>query len=868
MSPQQPGGRRLKPHRSPRRSPAAGFVLGIDTGGTYTDAVLMDDRTRDVLCTAKSLTTRDDLARGILDVLENIHIDDPASVRLVGISSTLATNSIAEGKGRRVGLILIGYDERLLQGFNLEAKLSTPIFSYFGGGHTSQGVEQAPVDLQGISEWVSRHHSEVDAVAISSYFSPLDPSHELQARDVVRRIASLPVVLGHQLSTRLDSIKRAATATLNAGLVAIMDEFVSAVRRALSEREIDAPLMIVKGDGSLMPYTEAVLKPVETVLSGPAASAVGGHFLSALRSALMIDVGGTTTDMALFEDSRLRVSDKGAHVGEVETAVQSACIRTLCVGCDSRVTFGPRGAVQIGPDRVVPVCRLASRFPTVSDSLRRLTRRPAGTWKKSDFEFWFTVTSGSPPGSVDLSPAHGKLVDLLSQGPMAVSEVLSRLDVHHPVQLGAQELIKQGCIEVATLTPTDILHATGKLDIWDSSAASQCLETMCMYFRRDASNAANDVFEHISSVIAEEVFIFLARATAGDSLPDHVDGTWMRWLMDEAMDGTHPLLSVNLRSRYPIIGIGAPAQVFLEAVARKLNARLVLPEHHPVANAAGAVAGSLVVSKEAILHVQENGRHAQLPRPGRLRSPGFPPPGESRLLGTTDYWKHWPGRLFKTPAEGIPFWCGTNARKEPFTGSPHGLWGRPCAGEKTARACSNSLHHPCHGTGCQGRDNRKDSQEVRSPCLSRIKERLMPERATSRAPCPTGRSAPGHLRLTLMPMGRRIPVAARRNRPGGVEALRYRGRSALQRFGEMRKVCCLGRPARQGPGDPPRPHIPRRGETGPQTRLPAEAHGRCHCEDGPRPGRGVPDSRGKHVQGRANRTRGVMGIFVHGLRSV
>ena len=123
--------------------PSGEYVIGIDTGGTYTDGVLLDHRSRRVMAFSKTLTTRDNLARGIKKALTELRIADPASVKLVGISSTLATNSIAEGKTRRVGLLLIGYDPELMAAFNLASKLPTRHFAHFSGGHTTQGLSCA-----------------------------------------------------------------------------------------------------------------------------------------------------------------------------------------------------------------------------------------------------------------------------------------------------------------------------------------------------------------------------------------------------------------------------------------------------------------------------------------------------------------------------------------------------------------------------------------------------------------------------------------------------------------------------------------------------------------------------------------------------
>ena len=270
---------------TPAHNPES-LVLGIDTGGTYTDAVLLEYYSRRVLASHKSLTTKRDFSIGIENVIEGIHIEDPATIKMVSVSTTLATNAIAEGKGKRVALLLVGYDPELIANFKMERRFATPHFYYFRGGHDLYGREKAELDLPGILSQVNKIRGQVDAIAISSYFSPLNPEHENRAANAIARICDLPIVLGHQLSTKLGSVERATTAALNASLLAVLQDFIIAVRRAMERRHIVAPLMVVRGDGTLMSDEFAARTPVETIHSGPAASAIGGRFLSQPRRCL------------------------------------------------------------------------------------------------------------------------------------------------------------------------------------------------------------------------------------------------------------------------------------------------------------------------------------------------------------------------------------------------------------------------------------------------------------------------------------------------------------------------------------------------------------------------------------------------------
>ena len=584
------------------------YVVGIDTGGTYTDGVLLDYYSREVLASGKTLTTREDLTIGVVKILEELNIEDPSKVKLVGISSTLATNSIAEGKARKVGLLLIGYDKELISSYGLDKKFGTDCFAYFQGGHTSQGSEKASLDLEGIKAWVEEHKHEVDSLAVSSYFSPLNTDHEDKAIEAIHEICSLPVVLGNQLSTKLDSIKRATTACLNSSLVAIMQEFIEAVQGSLKKQGINAPLMIVRGDGSLMPYTEAALKPVETVMSGPAASSIGGRFLSREGNALVIDIGGTTTDMALIENFQMTITDEGARVGEIETAVKAAKIRTACVGCDSRIFFESNDKLHVGPDRVVPLSRLASKFEHVRKEILGLRNKKVLNWKPSDIEFWLLYKDLDPEKIAAGDKRKQKLLSLLRQGPMSLTSILEEMEVHHAVQLNAEHLIQQAYIEHATLTPTDLLHVNGQMDKWDRDVARQAVECLCKIHNQNRTTFVEDTLDHIVALMAEEAIIFLARQFKENSkLPEEFgdDWNWGRWFFNEMLTDKNKFLSVSIASRFPIIGIGAPAGIFIKKVAETLRAQFVLPPYPHVANAVGAVAGSVMVDKEAIIYIQE-----------------------------------------------------------------------------------------------------------------------------------------------------------------------------------------------------------------------------------------------------------------------
>ncbi|HEX6304733.1 MAG TPA: hydantoinase/oxoprolinase family protein [Anaerolineales bacterium] len=594
------------------------LVLGIDTGGTYTDGVLLEYYSRQVLASHKSLTTKRDFSIGIEQVIENIHLEDPSAVKMVSISTTLATNAIAEGKGKRVALFLIGYDPELIASFKMEAQFATPNFYYFDGGHDLYGNEKHTLELPAILAKVTAIKDRVDAIAVSSYFSPLNPEHELRAYNAISGICNLPIVLGHQLSTKLGSVERATTAALNASLLAVLQDFIIAVRRAMERRHIDAPLMVVRGDGTLMSDELAARSPVETIHSGPAASAIGGRFISGLDDALVLDIGGTTTDIALVRDGQVAISEQGASVSDYKTAVKAANLLSIGIGGDSHIKILHEKEIALGPERVTPLSYLACEYPQVRQRLKALSLR---SWAQSApdwLEYWFLLrdpegdgpgtgvsrTGGSGTGGSKTRPYRDsrqeELIDLLRQGPLPVAEIVQSLGLIHLSQLGADELLRQEIIAKSGLTPTDLLHVEGRYAPWDVEAASLALNVFSRYLFLEPEDVIKAAWTGMTESIIRAVITFLTGQKFREITIRETDIG--QWFFHNSLYQEHPSLETTFRLRHPIIGIGAPARIFLGDVAEVLHTELVAPDYHQVANAVGAIAGSVMVAEEVLVY--------------------------------------------------------------------------------------------------------------------------------------------------------------------------------------------------------------------------------------------------------------------------
>ena len=572
------------------------YILGIDTGGTYTDGVLIQRSTRDILKSTKTLTTKPDLSEGILKALQDLLPEDPSLIKLVVISTTLATNAIAEGKGRPVGLFLLGYDRDLIHGFAMDSRFATSSYHYFQGGHDLYANEQAPLDIEGIRETARNIEKKVEAIAISGYFSPFNASHEEQAFQIVSDTIKQPIVLGHELSTRLDSVQRATTASLNASLLSHLQGFIQAMEDSLREREISAPLMVVRGDGALVDAEHAQQRPIETVHSGPAASAIGGRYLAGVEKALVIDIGGTTTDIALIDDGQVRIREEGTTVGSYRTAVRAARVHSLGLGGDSFIQTTVEDQLEIGPSRVQPLCSLAQAYPKVLNDLKKLEAEKHKKPNAKDLEFWYLIRQ--PPRTLT-NPRTQMVIKMLQEGPIRLPRILKKLDIFHPLQIGATSLIQEEIIGVAGLTPTDLFHVRGDFSPWDSQAAEIGVWLMATHLGMSSSSLINTVIDQMVAHITRETITYLTGQTLQPApFYAHPDDLGL-WLFNENKTGQDPYLGCEISLKMPLVGIGAPASLLLPQVAALLHTEYIAPPHYQVANAVGAAVGNVIAYQEA-----------------------------------------------------------------------------------------------------------------------------------------------------------------------------------------------------------------------------------------------------------------------------
>lgn len=571
--------------------------IGLDTGGTYTDAVALDGDRR-VIASAKSLTTHWDLSLGLAAALRAVLGQlgaRRAQISLVSVSTTLATNAVVEGRFSPVCTVVIGFNEQMVERSGLR-RAGDGVVVRVRGGHEATGEEVEPLDEAAIDAAVREFGSRVEAFAVAAMFSVRNPTHEQRARARIRAQSPRPVTCSYELSSKLDAPKRALTAALNARLTPQIRQLLEALERVLALEAIAAPVMVVKGDGTLIRAEVALEYPVETVLSGPAASVVGAGFLSGLADFAVADMGGTTTDVAIVAGGRPVVRAEGAVIGGWRTMVEAIDVRTCGLGGDSEVQLDREGQLRVGPRKAVPLCLLAQRFPEVPGDLAKL----AGSERLPPFAGRYALRNpGRDPGA-QLDRLERRVWDMLGDAPRRLGDAARTSQGVEAVR----RLVDRGLVTVAGLTPSDAMHVLGRQLDWSVEAARLGAAILAIEERnagaRREAGAPEAICERIyQHVVREAARVVLECALAHDPGIEPSHGRWgpLGPLVEDVIAGRRfsQLIDAHLRLATPLIAVGAPAGAYYPEVARRLGAELTIPEHAAACNAVGAVAG--VVSK-------------------------------------------------------------------------------------------------------------------------------------------------------------------------------------------------------------------------------------------------------------------------------
>ena len=583
------------------------YAVGIDTGGTFTDGVIFDLDNGIVLTKTKVITERNNLSHAIDNCVGNL-IDQISkkdegfkeilkNIKMVSLSTTLATNAIVEGQGADVGLIVIGIETN--------REYPTKYYEEISGKIDIRGRVKEELDIEGAKKAIQDLKGNVEAFAVSGYMSIRNPMHELEVAKLIKTLTGYPVVCGHELSNELGIYERTVTAVLNARLISLITDLIEAVKTNIRNRGIIAPLMVVKGDGSLISEQVAMERPVETILSGPAASVIGGKVLTSIENGMIVDMGGTTTDIALLKNGKPKINEQGASVGGWLTRVKASDISTIGLGGDSHICVSKNQILTVGPQKVYPLSWINQIHPHILDELNVIHA-----------ENYFPISSQPTtvlslvrkPKKIELTELELKILESIKNEPHTIYYIAKKLG-KDPNLLPWERLVQIGSIHRAGLTPTDILHYTGKFNVWNVEAANMGIKIMA----RRMALREKDFVEKVLDLVYYKIFRLIVETgiknTLGIVFSDDSAEEKLLYRMFNRKKFKKEIVNFSAKLTVPVIALGAPVQAYFPESVNRLNTRLLIPENADVANAIGTVNGNVEERVQILIKPTEGGAY-------------------------------------------------------------------------------------------------------------------------------------------------------------------------------------------------------------------------------------------------------------------
>ncbi|MDO4522796.1 MAG: hydantoinase/oxoprolinase family protein [Eubacteriales bacterium] len=583
--------------------------LGIDTGGTCTDAVIYDLETREILSAGKALTTKSNLEIGIANALDTLPQEYMHQIEAIALSTTLATNTCVENKGARAKLLMIGFEERQMEPLR-------DVFASYGLDDFSQFVmldakaenlysHPYDPDWEELRRRAKEYFGECDAVGIVQ-LNPRANGHrfELTAREILREELTQPITISYDIAKETDILKTCVGTLLNARLIPLITEFMEAVHHVAEQRGLKAPISIVRSDGSLMSESMAQTCPVETLLCGPAASVMGAHELAQAPNAVIIDMGGTTTDMAIQRGGLPLMTDTGVHIGQWTTMLHGVFIDTFGLGGDSAIRFR-EGQLYLDTVRVIPISMLAAEYAFVEPELEAFAACPKAH-SRAIYEYYVLLKDIS--AKTGYTEDERRFCDLLKERPLMMREISKRLHLD-PYYIHTERLEREGILIRSGLTPTDMMAIKGDYPGLDDRAARLAMFCMGINLSIEIESIPDRVYE----MVYRRLYKNIARAVFTQEYP------FGKQLLPEALDrfldccyeqaterqkeGDESLRQIRLAlsTDLTLVGVGAPIHVFLPRVAKLLCTEAAIPKHAGVANAVGAISGKVSSKAEIVI---------------------------------------------------------------------------------------------------------------------------------------------------------------------------------------------------------------------------------------------------------------------------
>ncbi|MCL2607196.1 MAG: hydantoinase/oxoprolinase family protein [Methanomassiliicoccaceae archaeon] len=564
------------------------LALGIDAGGSYTDAVVMDVRTKEIISKMKSKTTHDDMIIGMKDAMNGLILKrkfNPKDIKFVGLSTTLATNSILESKGGKVGLITIGWHPE-------KDMLMEPSKSFFvAGGHDVTGEAIEGLDENALINAAKELENTADNIVISARFSCFNDGHERRAKQMLADKVSVPVIASYELSKDIGMHERTNTAILNGMLLPVINDFITGVLSLLSRYDISAHVMMMKGDGTMMRIETARLRPVETIMSGPAASIVGGLALSGCSEGVVVDIGSTSTDVACVKNGMPPVSKHGVTVIGKKTHVRTMDAYTVALGGDSHIDMDPEGNVTLGPKRSVPLATSSAEYPSLKEKMIK------------DDNATYLIPHKSKTRA--LTQSETKVLNFIEKNaPCVISDISAEFPVMHTLPSIIDSLMAAGSVIYTSLTPTDLMVITGRFKTGDKEASGIGLD---VFSRKAEMTGEQFILKVMDQAVVNSGRAILEKVIADETGSAESDENMKRLIDASVGKNRFGMIDTNLSLNIPIIGLGGPAAAYLSSLRTRLNTNIIIPENHDIGNAVGTVRSKISETSTAMIFPSKDG---------------------------------------------------------------------------------------------------------------------------------------------------------------------------------------------------------------------------------------------------------------------
>jgi len=353
------------------------MFLGLDVGGTHTDAVLVNES--GVVASYKAVTDHNNLIRSVNKAIEEVTSGiDRNEIKRVNLSTTLSTNAIVEDKVEPVGVIVSAGPGIDPEEYNIGGN-----YGIIDGSIDHRGSEIKSLDNKQIQKIIKQFKKKkISLFAVATKFSTRNPDHENLIEDKLSSLSDY-TTLGHKLSGQLSFPRRIATAYYNSAVWRISNKFADAIESSMSKMGINCQINVLKADGGTMTFKLSRKIPVETILSGPAASVMGLVAIGSItEDSVMLDIGGTTTDIAVFASGHPLIEKDGISLNNNPTLVRSLATESIGIGGDSIIKASKNG-VTAGPERLGPAMAMGGDFPSLVDAINFLELIKCGDVDKS-----------------------------------------------------------------------------------------------------------------------------------------------------------------------------------------------------------------------------------------------------------------------------------------------------------------------------------------------------------------------------------------------------------------------------------------------------------------------------------------------------